>query len=181
MERPGTSPHLTEQILHGFALNETGFFVLAQFTHVVKQFLANGFLLPRCCRKALLERTPCPHEESCMQRRAKPDGGFRFIRAYDLLGVYFAYTAGLIRWYDVRVWFACQEAVARRCGARKGTPAKYTEEEIRKLVGAAGERYVRGALKRLQSAGLLTWSENAISSRLPSRRTGHEKRHASRR
>lgn len=98
-----------------------------------------------------------------MERRTKPDGGFRFIRAYDILGVYFAYTADLIGWYDVRVWFACHEAVARRCGARKGIPAKYREEEIRQLVDGAGVQWIRAALKRLQSAGLLWWSEKSIT------------------
>jgi|CXWL01.1.fsa_nt_gi hypothetical protein len=98
-----------------------------------------------------------------MEKRKKPDGGFRFIGAYELLGVYFAYKANLIRWYDLRVWFACQEAVARRCCAKKGVPARYSDEEIQKLVGGAGCHYVRGALKRLERAGLLSLSSAAIT------------------
>lgn len=98
-----------------------------------------------------------------MTIRTKPEGGFRLIGAYELLGVYYAYSAGLIRWYDVRVWFAAQEAVARRCVAKKGVPKCYREGEIANLVGGTKEKHIRGALKRLQLAGLLRWSEAEIT------------------
>lgn len=93
----------------------------------------------------------------------KPAGGFRFIGAYELLWVYFAFMAKLICWYDVRVWFACQEAVARRCGAKKGVPARYLRAEIHCLVGGGGEKHIHGAFGRLERAGLLHWSEEAIT------------------
>lgn len=98
-----------------------------------------------------------------MTIRTKPDGGFRFIGAYELLGVYFAYSANLIRWYDVRVWFACQEAVARRCRAPNGVPPRYRKEEIQTLVGDTRGKPVRAALGRLQKAGLLRWSQGAVT------------------
>lgn len=98
-----------------------------------------------------------------MTIRTKPDGGFRFIGAYDLLGVYFAYSSKLIRWYDVRVWFACQEAVARRCGAKKDIPMRYRDDEVATLVGAPREKHVRAALRRLESAGIMRWSEAEVT------------------
>lgn len=98
-----------------------------------------------------------------MKTRKKPEGGFQFIGAHELLGVYFAFTASLVRWYDLRVWFACQEAVARRCGARKGIPMRYSAAEIHALVGGAGGEHVRAAIRRLEAAGLLCWSESAIT------------------
>lgn len=98
-----------------------------------------------------------------MERRTKPDGGFRFIGAYELLWVYFAFSAGLIRWYDLRVWFACQEAVARRCCARNGIPRRYFEEEIQKLVGGVEVADVQSSLRRLQGARLLGWSGKGIA------------------
>lgn len=98
-----------------------------------------------------------------MEQRNKPQGGFRFIEAFELLWVYFAFKQGLIRWHDLRIWFACHEAVARRCGAKKGVPAKYREEEIQRLVGGAGVQCVRRGLKRLQNVGLLSWSSEAIN------------------
>lgn len=101
-----------------------------------------------------------------MSIRNKPDGGFRFIGAYELLGIYFGYSAGRIRWYDVRAWFACQEAVARRCCTQDGTSARYRVEEIGVLVGAPRNKQVRAALRRLQAAGLLDWSAKSV--RFPS-------------
>ncbi|MBI1827302.1 MAG: hypothetical protein HY287_03875 [Planctomycetes bacterium] len=98
-----------------------------------------------------------------MTTRTKPDGGYRLIGAYELLWVYFAFKAKIVRWYDVRVWFACQEAVARRCGATSGVPPRYLEAEIRVLVGGTGEKCLRAALKRLDAAGLLHWSEKEIN------------------
>lgn len=156
---------VNSQILRGIALNEGYSFVIAHPAHVVKLFLRRKFSCFKCKGSwAFPERTPwCPWGNRCMTTRRKPDGGFRFIGAYDLLGVYFAYSSKLIRWYDVRVWFACQEAVARRCGVKKGIPMRYREEEIATLVGGARGKHVRAALRRLESAGIMCWSEAEVT------------------
>lgn len=97
-----------------------------------------------------------------MERRTKPHGGFRFIEAFELLWIYSAFNAGQIRWYDLRVWFACQEALATRCRAKKGVPRRYREEEIQRLIGAFQVADVQSSLRRLKSAGLLRWSSSGI-------------------
>ena len=45
----------------------------------------------------------------------KPAGGFRFITVVQLCTAWWLYRHGQIRLLDVRVWFAAQEMVARRC------------------------------------------------------------------
>ena len=94
--------------------------------------------------------------------RRKPDGGFRFIKAYSLLWVYFAFRATKIRWVDLRVWFACYEAVARRCEPKNGTPSSFSVAEIERLVGG-GEGRVHSSIKRLEAVGLLHFSKEAIT------------------
>ncbi|MGA2501779.1 MAG: hypothetical protein ABSH20_28900, partial [Tepidisphaeraceae bacterium] len=88
----------------------------------------------------------------------KPAGGFCFIPARALLTVWLAYRRGIIRRLDLRVWFACFELTARRCGAKTGRFSRYSVPELHDLVGGAGGKHLRRAIDRLRAAGLLTWS-----------------------
>lgn len=98
----------------------------------------------------------------------KPGGGFCFISAMALLRAWWAYRRGFIRLYDLRVWFACFELLARRCGAKSGIRPRYQFEEIHRLVGGAGGTHVRTAVCKLRQAGLLQWSESRITMLDPS-------------
>jgi len=97
--------------------------------------------------------------------RPKPDGGFCFIPAMALIRAWWAYKGAFIRLYDLRVWFACFEAVARRCDVAPSRFPRYTLEEIFRLVGGADPGAIQTAVGRLSRAGLLEWSERQI--RLP--------------
>ena len=71
--------------------------------------------------------------------RAKPDGGFRFISVVQLCSVWIAYQAKLISSMDLRVWFAAQEMVARRCLVfQKGQRISYTITELHELTEREG-------------------------------------------
>ena len=71
--------------------------------------------------------------------RAKPDGGFRFISVVQLCSVWVAYQAKLISSMDLRVWFAAQEMVARRCLVlQKGQRISYTITELHELTEREG-------------------------------------------
>ena len=48
-------------------------------------------------------------------RRRKPVGGFLFLTVTQLSMVWWAYQKRFIQLKDLRVWFAAQELVARRC------------------------------------------------------------------
>lgn len=93
----------------------------------------------------------------------KPAGGFSFISGTALLVAWAAYRRGDLRLVDLRVWFACFEAVARRCGLKKGMQPKYRIEEIHALVGGVGGEHVRRSITRLCRTGVLQWAESAVS------------------
>lgn len=93
----------------------------------------------------------------------KPVGGFRFITVVQLCMVWWAYHQKLVRLYDLRVWFACQEVVSRRCRLASGQRPEYRIDEIHKLVGGVGGEYVRSAVNRLTAAGLIEVSLSGIT------------------
>ncbi len=94
--------------------------------------------------------------------RLKPIGGYALIPAKAILAAWWAYRAGFVEYRDLRVWLACHEAVARRCGLAKGRVPRYTLDEIRDLVGGVGGEHLRASIARLATTGLLRLSESAI-------------------
>jgi len=72
-----------------------------------------------------------------------------------LIASWRAYKASIITWHDLRVWFACFELVARRCGLRSNRCPRYGSKEILRLVGGRSESRVKRSLRRLENAGLL--------------------------
>jgi len=94
-------------------------------------------------------------------RRPKPDGGFCLIPATSILTVWFAFHGAIIELVDLRVWLACFELLARRCGAESGKPLRYRLVELEELTGAS-RRSVRSAVGRLEAVGLLNWSDTKI-------------------
>lgn len=79
-----------------------------------------------------------------------------------ILRAWWAYKARIIRLVDLRVWLACHEAVARRCGLPKGRVPRYTLDELHLMVGGVGGEHIRHALNRLDKAGLACWSQTAL-------------------
>jgi hypothetical protein len=93
----------------------------------------------------------------------KPSGGFRFLTVQQLCLVWWAYRIRLIRLLDLRVWFAAQEMVARRCQLDSGQVPVFTPHELHGLVGGQGGEHLRAAIRRLEAAGLLTWSTTQLT------------------
>src|SRR5262245_45324470 len=94
----------------------------------------------------------------------KPEGGFQFIAVRQLCAVWCAYEIAHIRLIDVRVWFAAQELLARRCQRRPERQPTYTYDELARVVGRAGD--ISASLERLQACGLLTWDPHVITFNL---------------
>ncbi|MBP7937646.1 MAG: hypothetical protein KA354_23640 [Phycisphaerae bacterium] len=65
-------------------------------------------------------------------------------------------------WLDLRVWLACFEAIARRCGLQQGRFPQYTVRELTVMVGSTTEGAVRRSISRLHRIGLLVWSPSAL-------------------
>lgn len=94
--------------------------------------------------------------------RRKPAGGFCFVSVAELASAWWAYSEKLIRIADLRAYFACQEANARRSNGKGGEAPRFVLEEIRGLTGVPVSK-LRGSIKRLEAAGLLSWSESALT------------------
>ena len=94
-------------------------------------------------------------------RRRKPVGGFLFLTVTQLSMIWWAYQKRFIQLKDLRVWFAAQELVARRCRLKDTQTPRYGMEELRRLVaGRGGEGE---SVRRLERLGLLTWDASHIS------------------
>lgn len=94
--------------------------------------------------------------------RRKPAGGFTFVLVAELASAWWAYSEGLVRIADLRAWFACQEANARRSNGKGGDSPKFNLDELRGLTGVPVSK-LRGSVGRLEAAGLLSWSESSLS------------------
>ena len=70
----------------------------------------------------------------------KPHGGFRLLLVQQLCLVWWAYRSRLIQLMDLRVWFAAQEMVARRCQLAPDQVPAYTPTELHGLVGVGVRR-----------------------------------------
>ena len=93
----------------------------------------------------------------------KPEGGFCFIPAMAILAAWFAYKRSIIRLVDLRVWLACFEVTARRYAALTGKRPRYSFDEVGVLVGGVKVLTVQQAIRRLEKAGLLKWSDSRIT------------------
>jgi hypothetical protein len=92
----------------------------------------------------------------------KPAGGFALVSVMKLSMVWWAFRAKLLRASDLRVYFACHLAVAARCRTGVGREPRFTHDEIARSCGVE-ERSIRSSLRRLETSGLLTWSDAGIS------------------
>src|SRR5262249_32693600 len=75
---------------------------------------------------------------------------------------WWAYRQDVIRLADLRVWFACWEMRARRCGAPSPLPRRFGMGELARLTGLTPKR-LKAGLRRLEAARLLCWSESALA------------------
>lgn len=91
-----------------------------------------------------------------------PEGGYILVEAGHILRAWELYHAKIITLLDLRVWLACHEIVARRQGAQNRQRASYTHEELARLVSVAALGRVKGSLRRLERARLVTWSTNSV-------------------
>ena len=94
----------------------------------------------------------------------KPNGGFYLVRARSLLAAWITFKRDEICLYDLRLWLACHEMIARRCKAADNRIPTFTEGELVGLVGGGTRSKVRHGIKRLVNTGLLDWNRNCIST-----------------
>jgi hypothetical protein len=105
-------------------------------------------------------RAACiPRKESVPLSR--PEGGYQLIPAVHLALAWWAYQENLIRLADLRVYFACWEMRARRCRRPSLLPRRFGLGELARLTGLSPGRLM-AAIRRLEAARLLRWSEAAI-------------------
>jgi len=93
----------------------------------------------------------------------KPTGGFVFLTVQQLCLIWWAYRTRLIQLQDLRVWFAAHEIVARRCQLAPNQVPAYTPRELHGLVGGGAGAHHRASLRRLDTHGLLTWSNTTLT------------------
>ena len=93
-------------------------------------------------------------------------GGFVSIPVAHLLAVWFACQGLEIGVGEFRAWLAAIEMVKRRTFARDGTRPAYGLAELARLLDVTQPR-ARLLVQNLVAAGLLTWSESAITFPAP--------------
>lgn len=89
-------------------------------------------------------------------------GGYASMPVASLLAVWFASQGPDLGTGEFRAWLACIEMVERRGFARHGAQPAYGFDELAKLLGVTRPR-ARLLVRDLVAAGLLTWSQSAIS------------------
>lgn len=92
----------------------------------------------------------------------KPAGGYCVVSSLALYSAWLAYRGEIIELLDLRVWIACFELLARRCGSLRDRHPRYRLDELRTLVRGGTDRRLRAGLRRLQEAGLMHWREDGI-------------------
>jgi hypothetical protein len=97
---------------------------------------------------------------------SRPAGGYQLIPAVQLALAWWAYHEGVIRLADLRVWFAAWEMRARRCRLPSPLPRRFGLGELAKLSGLSPRR-LKAAIRRLEAARLLAWSDAAIAFPAP--------------
>lgn len=73
-----------------------------------------------------------------------------------------AYAGKRIKLVDLRAWFGCWELAARRCRLMPKRRARYQTDELHRLIGGAGGRHLGASLRRLENAGLLSWTSDKL-------------------
>jgi hypothetical protein len=94
--------------------------------------------------------------------RATIAGGFVLISVARLMAAWRACRQAPLGTGDFRAWLAAHEMVARRCVANRDRSPIYTFAELARLTGV-GQRAARTSVRRLQVAGLIEWSDQAIA------------------
>jgi hypothetical protein len=112
---------------------------------------------------------------SVEEARPEQEGGYCLVSVGQLIRCWNEYREGHIEYRDLRVWFAAQELVARRCGLGRGRRPAYKVEELESLVSAGKKRF-RPSLRRLEARGLLSWDTAALTFPRPEVAGGQEKR-----
>ncbi len=93
----------------------------------------------------------------------RPAGGYVAIRAELLFAVWWCYERSTIELADVRMWFALQEVVARRCTFESGRSARFTTGELMELTGQQRRASIKASLRRLEKAGLARSRRSSIT------------------
>jgi hypothetical protein len=89
-------------------------------------------------------------------------GGFVLISVAGLIAAWRACRHAPLGTGDFRAWLAAHEMVARRRAADRDRSPIYTFAELARLTGVS-QRAARTSVRRLQAAGLIEWSEQAIA------------------
>jgi hypothetical protein len=99
---------------------------------------------------------------------SKIAGGFVLLNVAALMIAWRACQARPLGIGDFRTWLACHELVARRCRiheTRDRSPS-YHVAELARLLDVT-ERRARASVRRLEAAGLIEWSGEAIGFPIP--------------
>lgn len=94
----------------------------------------------------------------------KPAGGYCVVSSMALYGAWLAYRGEIIELLDLRVWLACFELLARRCGHFRDRQPRFGLAELKGLLRGGTDRRLRAALRRLQDAGLLHWRADGVET-----------------
>jgi hypothetical protein len=118
------------------------------------------------------------NKEKVLCEERFPAGGFVLVSVAELCLVWSAFRLGKIQLRDLRAWLACREMLARRCAAAKQQRARYSVQELQRLVGGAGGKHLERSLRCLEKQKLLIWTESALVFQTDWSKLDEDLRHA---
>lgn len=84
-----------------------------------------------------------------------PAGGYCIVSGIALLAAWWAYHEQLIRYRDLRCWFALLELIAQRRASKRHPRSAINVTALSRLAATADVRAVRASLRRLEVAALI--------------------------
>lgn len=101
-------------------------------------------------------------EEVVEYSKPKPNGGYSFIRCYELLALWGCYRDGDLKLLDIRVWMALRELWMTRAQVGAKVQRRFQIDELTHLTRRDAAA-VRASLARLESLGLAQIRKRGIA------------------
>lgn len=96
-----------------------------------------------------------------------PEGGYVIVSGIALLAAWWAYNERLIRYQDLRCWFALLELLSQRRASKRKSRLRLDIAALSRLAAGAGDAAIRASLRRLEAAAMIVRAESSYELPVP--------------